>query len=102
MLRTKKSPSSPGPSPQSPDPNQRWLNVELSAQHVDVCPQVIRDLIRSGELRAVKLGKGYKIDRADLDELMLRRKRTFPPYRVNTHPWVAARHAKNRKRSVAR
>ena len=97
MPRTKKSPSSPDPSPQSLDPSQRWLNVELSARHIDVSPQTIRNLIRSGELRAVRIAKGYKIDRSDLDQLMERRKRTFPPYRKNTHPWVAERHARNRR-----
>lgn len=83
-------------SPPVVNPNQRWLDVVTAALYVIVSQGTIRNLIRSGELRAVRLGKGYKIDKNDLDALMLRRQRTFPPYRKHTHPWVAERHAQNR------
>jgi excisionase family DNA binding protein len=75
------------------DPNVKWLRV--SAQYV-------RRILHAGELKAAGLGgsAGFRIDRADLDQLMLRRKRVIPPYLKGNRPWVAARHAQNRKRAA--
>lgn len=82
------------------DPNLRWFLVEEAAQYLRLSPQTIRHAIHAGELRAVRIGKGFHLDRVDLDQLMDRRKDTIPPYRRGTRPWVAKRHAQNRKRSA--
>lgn len=79
------------------DPSQRWFTVAQSAAYVQLCEQSVRGLVHAGELRAVHFGNTYRIDRRDLDELMLRRKRTIAPYRKHSRPWVAERHAAARK-----
>jgi excisionase family DNA binding protein len=80
------------------DPNQRWFNVAEAAQYSRASRQKIRQLIHRGLLKAVRgVGSGYLIDRADLDSFLTRQKRIIPPYRKNSHPWVARRHAENRK-----
>jgi excisionase family DNA binding protein len=79
------------------DPNQRWFTIALAAIYIQLCQQSVRSLIHSGELRAVHFGNTYRIDRRDLDELMLRKKRIVAPYRRGTHGWVRERHAAARK-----
>ena len=73
----------------------RWMSIASAASYLKIHPQTIRRLIHSGELRAAKIGH-YRVDRNDLDGLLLRRKRFFAPYRKGTKPWVAQRHAQNR------
>jgi excisionase family DNA binding protein len=73
----------------------RWMSIASAASYLEVHPQTIRRLIHSGDLRASKIGH-YRVDRADLDQLLLRRKKFFAPYRRGSKPWVAERHAENR------
>ena len=81
----------------------RWLDVDQAAVYIPSSPQTIRGLIHKGELRAAQLGgRYYRIDRVDLDQLLIRRKRIHRPYRVGSRPWVKARHAKNRKSTAAK
>jgi excisionase family DNA binding protein len=76
---------------------QRWLDVREAAAYLGVSIGYIRRLIHDGELKAGRLGMNFRIDRLDLDQLMLRRKRIVAPYRHGTKPWVSARHKKNRR-----
>jgi len=75
----------------------RWLTVDEAAIYLRVSPGTIRGLIHRGELRAARIGTLFRLDRADLDQLMLRRKRSVAPYRRGTHPWVAKRWALQRE-----
>jgi excisionase family DNA binding protein len=85
-----------------PDSNLRWLLVTEAALYLRVSPQTVRSLIHHGRLKAVRgIGQGYKIDRADLDNLFLREKKVIPPYRRGAKPWVAKRHAANRQKHGA-
>jgi excisionase family DNA binding protein len=86
------------------DPNVKWLTVEEASRYLRVSAQYVRRILHGGELKAAGLGgsAGFRIDRVDLDQLMLRRKRTVPPYRKGSHPWVAARHDANRQKRAAR
>ncbi len=84
------------------DPNLRWLTVQDASRYLQVSPQTVRGIIHEGRLKVVRVGLHFRIDRADLDSVMMRRKQTVSPYRRGTHPWVAQRHAENRKRAKAR
>jgi excisionase family DNA binding protein len=79
----------------------RWLAVDEAAAYLGISANYLRKLIHDGDLKAGRLGNNFRIDRLDLDQLMLRRKRIVAPYRKNTRPWVSKYHAQNRKR-VAR
>lgn len=79
-------------------PSQRWFTVDEAALYLRVSPGTIRQLIHTRDVRAVShLGQGYRLDRNDLDLLLEKRKKFHAPYRKNTHPWVAARHAAKRQ-----
>ena len=88
------------PDPQASQPvapqSNRWLAVEAAAAYLAISPNYLRRLIHDGQLKAVRFGNHFRLDRLDLDQLMIRRKRVVPPYRKNTRPWVAKRHAKKR------
>lgn len=77
----------------------RFFTVEQAAAYLQRSPGWIRNQIRSGALPVSPLG-GYLIDPADLDRLVLKRKRIMPPYKKNSHPWVRARHAKTRAKAT--
>lgn len=46
---------------------QRYLTVEESAKEFQVSEATIRRWIKSGDLRAAKIGKSWRIKRDDLD-----------------------------------
>jgi excisionase family DNA binding protein len=77
--------------------SDRWKTVAESAIYLRCSPQHVRTLIHNSKLKAVRCGKGFLLDRNDLDGLLVRRKRFFNPYRRGTKPWVAQRHAENRR-----
>lgn len=86
---------------ESHQPNeQRWFDVDEAAIHARCSPQTIRSLIHKGELPAARLGNNFRLDREDLDRLLERRKTFHAPYRRGSRPWVAQRHARNRKRAA--
>jgi excisionase family DNA binding protein len=80
-----------------PAADQRWLTIYGAAAYTQLSSQNIRNRIHAGELRASRIGVIYRIDRNDLDQFMLSRKKTVAPYRKGTRPWIAAMHARNRK-----
>lgn len=78
-----------------------WLTVEQAAQRLQLSSGYVRKLIHDGILKVIVIGPGsQRIDRADLDQMMQRRKKILAPYRTGTHPWVAARFAKGKKRAA--
>jgi len=82
--------------------DRRWLTTDEAALYLRCSPQTIRSLIHRRELRASRLGQDFRLDRADLDRLLERRKQFHKPYAVGTHPAVTARHAANRQKRAAR
>jgi excisionase family DNA binding protein len=83
------------------DPCLRWLTVDQAAAYLQVIPNTIRNLIHDGSLKAARLGYKFRIERDDLDKLMLHRKRVVPPYRRGLRPWVSKRHAEARHERAA-
>jgi excisionase family DNA binding protein len=55
----------------------KMLSVEDVADELGVNPETVRVWIRSGELVAFSIGKGYRISRADLDDFMRRRRTDY-------------------------
>jgi excisionase family DNA binding protein len=84
----------------APPAVQRWLNVGEAASYLGISTSYLRALIHDGGIKAARVGNTFRLDRLDLDTLMLRRKRIVAPYRRGTKPWVAALHRKNRKRAL--
>jgi excisionase family DNA binding protein len=48
------------------------LTVEEAAQYLKVDPVTIRNVIRRGELQALRVGRVYRIRRVDLDDLLMK------------------------------
>lgn len=55
----------------------KMLSVEDVADELGVNPETVRVWIRSGELVALGIGKGYRISRADLDDFIRRRRTDY-------------------------
>ncbi len=53
---------------------EKMLSVEAIAEELSVNPETVRVWIRSGELVAYSIGKGYRISRTDLDDFIRRRR----------------------------
>jgi excisionase family DNA binding protein len=55
----------------------KMLSVEDVANELGVNPETVRVWIRSGELVAFSIGKGYRISRVDLDDFIRRRRTDY-------------------------
>ncbi len=55
----------------------KMLSVEEIADELGVNPETVRVWIRTGELVALSIGKGYRISRADLDDFIRRRRTDY-------------------------
>jgi excisionase family DNA binding protein len=55
----------------------KMLSVEEIADELGVNPETVRVWIRSGELVALSIGKGYRISRDDLNEFIRRRRTDY-------------------------
>ena len=55
----------------------KMLSVEEVAKELAVNPETVRVWIRSGELVALSIGRGYRISRADLDDFIRRRRTDY-------------------------
>jgi excisionase family DNA binding protein len=62
----------------------KMLSVEDIADELGVNPETVRVWIRSGELVALSIGKGYRISRADLDDFIRRRRTDYKKRRDET------------------
>ena len=63
---------------------EKMLSVEDVADELQVNPETVRVWIRSGELVALSIGKGYRISRADLDDFIRRRRTDYKKRRDDT------------------
>lgn len=90
------------PEIQPTEPLRKWLTVFEAAEYFHCAPNHIRNIIHKGELRAARFGQGFRIDRADLDQLMMKRKQRVAPYRRGTHPWTSKYWASKRRKRAAR
>jgi len=80
--------------------DSRWMLISDAAVYLRVHPQTIRNALRRGDLKASRLAPGsgpFLLDRLEIDRLLERQKRILPPYRKGSRPWVARRHAANRR-----
>jgi excisionase family DNA binding protein len=77
---------------------QRWFTIDEAASHMRFSPQCVRNFIHGGGLRASRIGNTYRLDRQIIDQFLLDRDELVGPYRRNTKPWVAERHAANRRK----
>ena len=50
--------------------NNNFLTVEQVAQALQVHWQTVLNYIKSGKLRALKLGKGYRISKEELEKFV--------------------------------
>jgi excisionase family DNA binding protein len=82
--------------PLIPVADRRWLTLPEAASYLALSPNTVRHIIHAGELRAVRIGLMFRIDRTDLDQFMLRRSQVVAPYRRGTRPAVALRWAEYR------
>ena len=57
--------------------SQKYLSLEEVADLLGVNYQLVYRLVRSGELPAIRLGRVYRIDRADLDVYLQNSKTTI-------------------------
>jgi len=56
-------------------PGEETVTVEQVSRELGVNPETVRTWIRNGELVALDLGGGYRINRSDLNDFLKRRKR---------------------------
>lgn len=56
--------------PPTDDGERDWLYLNEVADKGQMTVRVVRRLIHSGELPAVRLGRRYRVKRADFDRLM--------------------------------
>ena len=50
--------------------NNEFLTVEQVAELLQVHWQTILNYIKNGKLKAIKLGKGYRIERKEIDKFI--------------------------------
>jgi excisionase family DNA binding protein len=58
-------------------PKDRYQTVQELAERLEVAEATVRQWIKSGELRAIDIGKGWRIADTDLDQF-LRARETAP------------------------
>ncbi|SES18707.1 helix-turn-helix domain-containing protein [Actinokineospora terrae] len=61
-----------------------WLSVEQVAEELGLHVRTVRNYVRDGKLKAVRIGKQYRIARIDLDAVT-----GAPPVRRHRHVEVA-------------
>ncbi|MCC7273118.1 MAG: helix-turn-helix domain-containing protein [Alphaproteobacteria bacterium] len=64
-------------------PHDRYQTVQELAERLEVAEETVRRWIKSGELRAIDIGKGWRIADADL-ERFLNARETAPRERDGT------------------
>src|SRR5208337_4192491 len=79
-----------------------WFTLPESASYLSFSAKRVRRFIHDGELPATRVGLTYRINRAHLDQLMLRHNKVQPAYRKGTHPAVARRWAEYRTKKQKR
>jgi excisionase family DNA binding protein len=64
-------------------PIDRYQTVQELAERLEVSEATVRQWIRSGELRAIDIGKGWRVANTDLDNF-LKARETAPRERSGT------------------
>jgi len=62
----------------------KWLKIEDIAQHLDIHPNTVRNLIFRGELKANKIGRVYRITQDDFDQFIERTKLDYKPQNIES------------------
>lgn len=79
-------------------PQDRYQTVKEVAERLEVAEATVRQWIKSGELRAIYIGKGWRVADADLEAFMIAREtvprnaacgRSQIPARANGPPEVS-------------
>jgi len=52
-------------------PHDRYQTVQQLAERLEVAEATVRHWIKSGELRAIDIGKGWRIADTDLEQFLL-------------------------------
>jgi excisionase family DNA binding protein len=87
-------------------PTARLLAVPEVAAEFQVTAQTIRNRIDQGILPAVRVGRGYRLRRSDVDELMTRASANSPSLAARRDVWAPTstslprREASERARSI--
>jgi len=71
-------------------PQDRYQTVPELAERLEVAEATVRQWIKSGELRAIDIGKGWRIADADLERFLTARE-TAPRTLQDTTPKLAER-----------
>lgn len=72
-------------------PQDRYQTVRDVADRLEVAEATVRQWIKSGALRAINIGKGWRISDTDLS-LFLTVRETAPRNRATDTPATTARH----------
>lgn len=54
----------------SKSPRTQLLTIRQVADHLQVCERTVRRWIQEGKLRAMRIGRGWRIHPRDLDRLL--------------------------------
>lgn len=71
-------------------PRDRYRTVQELAEQLEVAEATVRQWIKSGELRAIDIGKGWRIADTDLDRF-LKARETAPRAKDSTEPATVSR-----------
>ena len=69
-----KKPAVPVPQVNVPAGSSRLLKLHDAAKYLSAHPWALRMMVRNREIPYLKIGRGYLIDRADLDRFIERQK----------------------------
>lgn len=75
-----------------PVPNDQYQTVRELADRLEVSEASVRQWIKSGELRAIHIGKGWRVASIDL-ERFLKARETAPRERASAKAAVRADHS---------
>jgi excisionase family DNA binding protein len=68
--------------------NQRALSVKEVADELKLTPQTIRDWIRAGVLPAVKVSHVFRVNREDVDAMLLRHREETTSLGIHRDLWA--------------
>jgi excisionase family DNA binding protein len=71
-----------------PAPNNQLLTVSQVAEQLQVTPQTIRNWIDGGVLPAARIGRGFRIRREHVDELLARANVESGPLATRRDVWA--------------
>ena len=74
LQRRFKKPPTPVPSPDSAAVGPRLLTLKKSAEYLSAHPWALRQMVRTRQIPHVRIGRGYLIDRHDLDHFIAKKK----------------------------